>query len=119
MTEHDAASDPPAPRGLGGLVTTEVDRLHLGTHHGRDLHARVERRSARFSAGRQWHLAVGLGRTRPVAIEVSGPGERYDLSIVTADPWWRLSRRIGLVLGATGVALVIAGRLRGSRQPGR
>jgi hypothetical protein len=115
MTTHDAAPEPPAPRGLGGLVTTEVDRIALGTHHGRTLHARVERRSARFSAGRQWHLAVGLGRTRPVAIEVSAPGERYDLPIETADPWWRLVRRMTALAVASTAVLVIAGRLRAAR----
>ena len=120
-TPPDASPDPNAPRGLGGLVTTEVDRIALGTHHGRELHARVQRRRARFSTesrwlGRQWHLAIGLGRTRPVAIEVSGPGERYDLSITTGDPWWRPARRIGALVVASLVALVIAGRIRGSRE---
>lgn len=116
MTAHDASSGPPPSRGLGGLLTTEVERLPLGTHHGRELHARVERRSAKFSAGRQWHLAVGLGRTRPVAIEVSAPGERYDLPIATTDPWWQLARRIGMVLGAAGAVLAIARRIRGSKR---
>jgi hypothetical protein len=116
MTARDYSSGTPAPRGLGGLVTTEVERLPLGTHHGRELHARVERRSAKFSAGRQWHLAVGLGRTRPVAIEVSAPGEQYDLPISTTDPWWRLAQRIGMVLGAAGTALLIARRIRGSKR---
>lgn len=115
MTPHDRRPDPPGPRGLGGLVTTEVDRLSLGSHHGRELYARVERRSARFSAGRQWHLAISLGRTRPVAIEVSTPGERYDLPIVTADPWWRLARRISALAIAATAVLVVAGRLRTAR----
>lgn len=115
MTTHDAAPEPRIPRGLGGLVTTEVDRHSLGTHHGRELHARVERRSARFSAGRQWHLSIALGRTRPVAIEVSAPGERYDLRIVTVDPWWRLVRRAGALVVATTAVLVIAGRVRNRR----
>ena len=105
-------------RGLGGLVTIEVDRLALGTHHGRALHARVERPSARFSAGRRWHVAIGLGRTRPVAIEVSeanaasAPGERYDLAIATTDPWLRAARRIGLLALAAAAILAVARRLR-------
>ncbi|MGE3856238.1 MAG: hypothetical protein AB7G21_04675 [Dehalococcoidia bacterium] len=115
MSTHDATPEPPAPRGLGGLVTTEVDRIPLGTHHGRELHARVERRRARFSAGRQWHLAVSLDRTRPVAIEVAAPGERYDLSIVTADPWWRLVRRVSALAIASAAVLVVAGRVRAAR----
>lgn len=114
MTAPGATPDPRPPRGLGGLVTAEVDRHPLGTHHGRELHARVERRSARFSAGRQWHLSIALGRSRPVAIEVSAPGERYDLCIVTVDPWWRLARRTGALALAAAVTLVIARRVRGA-----
>ncbi|MEI7924722.1 MAG: hypothetical protein WCI61_00820 [Chloroflexota bacterium] len=119
-TSHDTPSEPPAPRGLGGLVTTEVDRIALGTHHGRELHARVERRIARLTTGnrwrgRQWHLAIGLGRTRPVAIEVNAAGERYDLPISTTDPWAQLARRVGALVVASALALVIAGRIRGSR----
>lgn len=88
---------PSASHGLGGLVTTEVERITLGMHHGRALHARVERRSARFSAGRRWHLALTIGRTRPVAIEVSAPGEQYDLPIVTTDPWVRATTTLAAV----------------------
>jgi len=128
MTTGEPAATPPqdeargpASRGLGGLVTTEVDRIALGTHHGRELHARVERRRARFSTdqrwlGRQWHLAVSLGRTRPVAIEVSDTGERYDLSVVTTDPWWQLARRVGAVALASTVVLVVAASARASRR---
>ena len=119
-TPQDTPPEPAAPRGLGGLVTTEIDRIALGTHHDRELHARVERRIARLTTGnrwqgRQWHLAIGLGRTRPVAIEVNAAGERYDLPIRTTDPWARLARRIGALVVASTVALVIAGRIRGSR----
>ena len=99
-------------RGWGGLVTTEVDRVPLGSHHGHDLHARVERRSARLSAGRGWHVSLGLGRTRPVAIEVDAGGTRYDLSIHTTDPWMQLARRIAALAFASAVLLVIAGRVR-------
>ncbi len=99
-------------RGFGGLVTTEVDRVPLGTHHGHDLHARVERRSARLSSGDRWHLSIGLGRTRPVAIEVNAPQGQYDLSIRTTDPWMQLARRISAVALASAVVLLIAARVR-------
>ena len=112
-------------RGFGGLVTTEVDRVSLGTHHGHDLHARVERRSVRLTAGRRWHLSIGLGRTRPVAIEVSPASEQheqheqqaqYDLPIRTTDPWTQLARRIGAVILASVALLAIAGRVRRHRE---
>lgn len=97
--------------GLGGIVSTEVERVPLGTHHGRDLHARVQRRALRLSAGGRWHLALTLGRVRPVAIEVAASGEGYDLPVVTADPWWRLARRLGAVILVAATA-VAARRLR-------
>ena len=100
------------PRGVGGLLTTEVDRIPLGTHHGRELHARVQRRRLRFSAGRDWYLAIDLGRSRPVAIEVSGLDERYDLDIATTDPWMRLARRLGALVISVVAVLVIAQRRR-------
>ncbi len=113
--------------GLGALLTTEVDRIALGTHHGRALHARVERRSARFSAGRRWHVSLTIGRTRPIAIEVtevsevtdagdggdmSAPGQRYDFAIATTDPWLRAARRIGALALAAAAILVVARRLQ-------
>lgn len=103
-------------RGFGGLVTTEVDRVSLGTHHGHDLHARVERRSVRLTAGHRWHLSVGLGRTRPVAIEVNAPEAQYDLSVRTTDPWTQLARRI-VAVGLVSLAiLVIVGRVRARKE---
>ena len=124
MNERTSGPSPSgeSPRGWGGLVTTEVDRIALGTHHGRYLHARVERRTARLTAGRAWHVSLGLGRTRPVAIEVSGevsgPGERYDLSITTTDPWMQAARRIAAVAVGAVAVLVIANRIR-AQQEGR
>ena len=103
-------------RGFGGLVTTEVDRVPLGVHHGHDLHARVERRRVRLTAGHRWHLSIGLGRTRPVAIEVDAPAGRYDLSIRTTDPWTQLARRIGAVILASVAVLVIVGRARAHKE---
>ena len=116
------ASPPPSPgspRGLGGLVTSEVERIALGTHAGHELHARVERRAARFTTrhrwlGHQWHLDLGLGRARPIAIEVSAPGERYDLPVTTADPWWQFARRVGAVAVASTALVMIAARVRRS-----
>jgi hypothetical protein len=120
MTSHEPPpSSPGSPRGLGGLVTHDVERIALGTHAGHELHARVERRAARFTSrhrwfGHQWHLDVDLGRARPVAIEVSAPGERYDLPVTTTDPWWRLVRRISALAIASMALVIVAGRARRS-----
>ena len=110
------AASPGGARGWGGLVTTEVDRLPLGTHGGRDLHARVERRRARLSAGRGWQLSIALGRTRPLAIEVEAAGERYDLPIATADPWFRTARRLGVLAVSAAAILIVSRRRRRSNR---
>ena len=66
-------------------------------------------------------MALALGRTRPVAIEVTkvsdagdtgAPGTRYDLAIATTDPWLRAARRIGALALAAAAILVVARRLR-------
>ncbi len=104
-----------APTGIGGLFTTEVERFPLGTHHGHELHARVQRRRLRFNFGRAigpWRLALDVGRTRPLAIEVSAPGERYDLPIVTADPWARFAGRLGALVIAAALLQLITRRFR-------
>ena len=65
-------------RSLGGLLTAEVERVPLGTHHGHLLHARVRRRRARLSAGHRWQLSIDLGRTQPEAIEVMAQAARLN-----------------------------------------
>ena len=123
------ASAPQSPRGFGALLLTEVDRVDLGTHHGQALSARVERRSARLTAGgpvhtwplnllwgraggsprRRWQLSLGLGRTRPLALEVTADGRRYDLPVPRRrDPAWRL---LALSLAAA-LLLAFAARRR-------
>ena len=102
-----------ASRGFGALLHTDVDRVDLGTHHGHALRARVERRSARLTAGRGWHLSLGLGRTRPVAIEVTRDGRRYDLPVPrTRDPWLEAARRLLALSLATALLLALAARRR-------
>ena len=116
-----ASSTPqPRARGLRGLlaiasiaVANEVDRVPLGTHHARELHARVQRRSVRFPAARDWSLSLGLGRTRPLAIEVSAPGERYDLPVPARDPWLRAAGAIAALALAATATLAAARWTRG------
>lgn len=107
-------------RGLGALLTTEVEHADLGTHRGRRLRGRVERRSLRLGLGgaREWR--VELGRSRPSAVEVVEPatgstGERrYEVAIpAPADPWPRAARRMLLCwAGLTLAVALIRRRLR-------
>lgn len=107
---------PPAAHGLGALLTTEFDRLPLGEHHGHHLHARVRRRTARFSAGRGRRLSIAIGQVRPIAIEVTGPGTRYDLAIDASDPWLRYAARTAALIAGAAVLLMIVGRARPRRE---
>lgn len=110
----DAPADrPETPRGAGALVLTEVEHVDLGTHGRYTLRARVERRSARFTLGRRWHVSFDLGRTRPVAVEVTSTGERYDLPIpARGGAWWRSARGIGVIWLAAEATVLVVRRMR-------
>ena len=106
-------------RGVGGLLTTEVELVDLGTHGGRHLHGRVERRVFRLGLGGERATTVTLGRVRPVAVEVEDGGNRYDVAVPRVpDPWLQALRR-GLALWAgsfTLTALVTRQRARQARR---
>lgn len=103
------------PRGFGLLLTTEIDHVDLGSHHGRRLRGRTEHRVLRVALGQRAGLRLTLSRARPVAVEVVEDERRYELPIaVPADPWVRAARRLLLVWA---LSLVAQAMLRGG--PGR
>ena len=113
----DGSAGDEAPRGLGGLLTTEVVYTDLGTYNGRQLRGRVERRQLRIALGSTRVLRLNLTRLRPVGIEVRTGSERWDVPIhAPRDPWIRTAQRL-LLLWASSVALLqLTGRLtRGGR----
>ena len=73
--------------GGGLLVSTELAYADLGTHHGRRLRGRAERRLLRLGLGDAAGLRLQIGRQRPVAVEVTErtqAGERrYEVAIPT------------------------------------
>ena len=112
--------DPPAAeraRGLGGLLLTEVERVDLGTHGGYALHARVERRSARLTAGRGGRLSFGLGHTRAVAVEAASSGARYDLPVSRSRDAWLTTARALVALWCVGQLAIYALRRARHRAP--
>lgn len=76
-------SDDPSRAATGILVTTETERVELGTHHGRRLRGRVQRRVLRAAGGGRFALRIELGRARAVAVEVDDGARRYDVPITT------------------------------------
>lgn len=96
-----AASPAPSDRhlaGLGGLIQTQHEHVDLGTHQGRELRARVRRRSIRLAVGAGRQLSLELGHVRPVSIEVTRGNTRYDVPVpARTDPWLRLVWRLALL----------------------
>lgn len=62
-------------RGLGALLTTEVEYTDLGEYGGRRLRGRVERRILRLGAAPHSRFQFTLVRARPTAVEVWSPSE--------------------------------------------
>lgn len=102
--------------GAGALLSTEVEYAELGTHGGRRLRGRVERRLLQVAVGRSGRFRMRLGRLRPVAVEVIEAGERrYEVPIeAPPDPWLAAGRRLLLTWLAAALVVDAARTLRGA-----
>ena len=103
--------------GAGLLFTTELHYADLGTHHGRRLRGRVERRLLRLALGDASGLRLQLGRLRPVAVEVTeltGAGDRhYEVSIpIPPEPRLVAARRVLLCWLVGALVIDVARWLR-------
>ena len=100
--------------GAGLLYTTELHYADLGTHHGRRLRGRVERRLVRLALGDGSGLRLQLGRLRPVAVEVIDPDDRrYEIAIPTPpEPRLVAARRTLLCWLVAALVIDVARRLR-------
>jgi hypothetical protein len=106
-----------APRGLGALLTTDIEHVPLGEFGNRTLTARVERRSLRLAFGNRARVRVTLGRLRPVAVDVSEPTRTYQVAVPPVpDPWLRTLRRTALLWLATLALTWWVGRRRARRR---
>lgn len=111
---YDGAAGPvPRRRGLGGLLTTEVDRVPLGEHQGRLLHGHIERRVLRLATGGRIQLSLTLGRSRATAVEIAdGEGTRMLAIPRVPDPWLATLRRTALLWACSLLLTATVGRLR-------
>lgn len=105
--------------GAGLLYSTEVRYADLGTHAGRRLRGRAERRLLQLALGRAPALRLSLGRLRPIAVEVTEPDERrYEIAIPRPrDPRLAAAGRILTCWMLATLALGIARRLRTKEPP--
>ena len=105
--------------GAGALLTSEVDYADLGTHGGRALRGRVERRSLRIALGQREGMRLRAGRARAVAVEVEeADGRRYELPLqAPTDPWLAAARRLLLVWLLSTLAVGLARRATRARRP--
>jgi hypothetical protein len=111
MAASPAPSDPHAA-GLGGLIQTQHEHIDLGAHQGRELRARVRRRSIRLALGAGRQLSLELGHQRPVSIEVTRGDTRYDVPVrARKNPWLRLAWRLALLwLASVILVRLVRGR---------
>lgn len=102
--------------GLGGLLTTEVVTTELGTHGGRRLRARVQRRALRVALGSR--LRASLVRLRPLAVEqleAGGSAGAHVVAItVPPDPLLQALQRTIVLWVASMVLRRVVSRLRAS-----
>ncbi len=97
------------------LLITETDHVQLGSHYGRRLRGRTERRVLRVALGQRAGLRLTLSRARPVAVEVVENERRSELPIaIPGDPWLRATRRLLLVWALSLVAQAALKRGPGS-----
>ena len=103
----------PERRGLGGLITTEVDRVPLGEHQGRVIHGHIERRVLRIASGGRVQLSLTLGRSRATAVEIDD-GRRTKLLAIprVPDPWLTGLRRTALLWACSLLLTSAVGRVR-------
>jgi len=104
--------------GAGFLYTTEVEYADLGVHLGRRLRGRVERRRLRLALGRSAGIRLHAGRLRPVAVEVTEAGRRYEIPVVAPpDPRLAAARRVVLCWLLAGLVFAAARRIRAKEPP--
>ena len=93
------------PFGAGALLTTEVEHLDLGEHHGTRIRARVERRLLRLGFGDRAGFRFTLGRARPTSLQLARGQRTATLPVsVPRDPWLHTVIRL---LALTTLALVL------------
>ncbi len=104
------------PFGAGALLTTEVEHVDLGEHHGTRIRARVERRLLRLGFGNHAGFRFSLGRTRPTLLHLSRGQRTATLSVpVPRDPWLQTAVRL-LTLTLLSLALRPLASARGPRK---
>ncbi len=86
--------------GAGVLVTTDVEHVELGEHHGTLIRARVERRLLRIGFGDRAGFRLTLGRARPTSLRLTRGERTVTLAVpIPRDP--PLNSAIRLLILAT------------------
>jgi len=97
------------PFGAGAFLTTDVEHVDLGEHHGTRIRARVERRLLRIGFGTGAGFRLVVGRTRPTRLHLSRGTRVANLPFPAArDPWLQTAFRLAIVTVATFTLRLIA-----------
>lgn len=95
----------PQPLNVGALLTTHVEHVELGEHHGTHIRARVERRHLNLGFGTRTRFRFSLARVRPTALHLSRGGRNAILPVPTPrDPWLHTALHI---LALTTLSLIL------------
>ena len=106
----------PQPFGAGALITTHVEHIELGQHHGTRIRARVERRLLQLGYGNRRGFRLTLGRARPTSLHLTrGPKTATIPVPIPADPPLRAAARL-FVLTALSLALPALAPAAGPRK---
>ena len=73
----------PQPFNVGALLTTDVEHVELGEHHGTHIRARVESRRFHLGFGDRVGFRFSLARARPTALHLSRGGRDAIIPVPT------------------------------------
>ena len=106
----------PQPFNVGALLTTDVEHVELGEHHGTHIRARVESRRLHLGFGQRVGFRFSLARTRPTALHLSRGGRDAIIPVpIPRDPWLHAAFHI-LALTTLSLILRPLAPLRGPRK---
>ena len=101
----------------GGLLSTDVELVDLGSHHGLRIEGTVVRRTLRIGLGGRRGLRIEIARARPTSIRAIGPaGEQVQRLPANPDPWLETVQRVAALTVAAALlrwALPSRGRFLG------
>ncbi len=88
----------------GGFLSTDVESVDLGRHHGIHLEGEIVRRRLRIGVGGRRGVRIELGRARATSIRAIGAeGDIVHRFRPNPDPWVEAAQRLVALTVATSL----------------